>query len=388
MKELTVLMPCLNEAETLAICIRKAMQFINDHQVEGEVLIADNGSTDGSQRIAESEGARVINVFGRGYGAALMSGIREANGKYIIMGDADDSYDFSSLMPYMEKLREGYDLVMGNRYKGGILKSAMPPLHRYFGNPLLSFIGRLFFGSSIGDFNCGLRGFKSESVRNIGLVTTGMEFAMEMVVKFSINQYKITEIPVILFPDGRKRAPHLKTWHDGWRNLVFLLIYSPKWLFLIPSLVFLILSLTGMLFLLPGTLTFKKFSLDIHTLTLSGSFVVLAYQLMLFAVFVRVYSIQQGLFPPRKKHTLFLGKFSLERGIITGIILILAGVYLVIDLFVKWAEIDFGPIPDMSASFRILIPGLTLVSIGVQTVFASFFVKMLNMHGKQYDTYN
>lgn len=240
---LTVLMPCLNEAETLATCITKAQKSIAELQISGEVLIADNGSTDGSQQIAREHGARVVDIPEKGYGSALIGGIHAAKGKYIIMGDADDSYDFLSLRPFVEKLEEGYELVMGNRFKGGIAKGAMPPLHRYLGNPVLSGIGRILYRSDIGDFHCGLRGFRKESIESLHLITTGMEFASEMVVKSTINHLRITEVPTTLSPDGRNRAPHLRSWHDGWRHLKFLLIYCPKWLFLYPGIFLTILGL-------------------------------------------------------------------------------------------------------------------------------------------------
>lgn len=229
--ELSVVMPCLNEAETLAVCIDKTSAFLRDNRISGEIIVADNGSTDGSQALARAHGARVVNVPVRGYGAALMAGINEAQGKFVIMGDADDSYDFSALTLFVARLREGYDLVMGNRFKGGIKPGAMPLLHKYLGNPLFSKMGRLFFGSPVGDFYCGLRGFNKAAIQRLNLQTTGMEFAIEMVVKSSLNKLRITEVPTILAPDGRSRPPHLRTWRDGWRTLRFLLIYSPRWLF-------------------------------------------------------------------------------------------------------------------------------------------------------------
>jgi hypothetical protein len=295
------------------------------------------------------------------------------------MGDADDSYDFSSLNPFVEKLREGYDLVMGNRFKGGIKKGAMPPLHRYLGNPVLSFVGRLFFHSGIGDFHCGLRGFDKQEILKLGLVSPGMEFASEMVVKATILKLKIAEVPIILYPDGRTRKPHLQTWNDGWRHLVFLLMYSPKWLFFLPSLFFLFLSLAGIMALLPGALYFNTFGLNIHTLTIAGSTAVLSYQLFLFAVFIRVFSINQGLFPAEKKHLRFTKHFTLERGIVLGLVLFFAGIFLLATLFYQWAQINFGPITDLTATFRLLIPAITLISFGVQTIFSSFFLRIINL---------
>lgn len=377
--ELSILMPCLNEEETLAICIRKAMGFLAKNQIIGEVVIADNGSTDQSVSIAKQEGARVIHVDQKGYGNALISGIHGANGKYIIMGDADDSYDFSSLDDFVKFLREGYELVMGNRFKGGLKRGAMPPLHKYLGNPVLSFVGRLFFRSPIKDFHCGLRGFNKEKILSLSLVSQGMEFASEMVVKASIMGLHIKEVPIILYPDGRSRKPHLRTWQDGWRHLVFLLMYSPKWLFFFPSMILFGLSLSAILILLPGTLYLKNFGLDIHTLTIAGTSTVLSFQLFLFAIFIRVFSINQGLFPAKNKHIKFANYFSLEKGIILGIIFFLSGLGMLMYLFYGWMKSDFGHITNVSSSFRILIPSLTFISLGIQSIFASFFLRILDI---------
>lgn len=382
--ELTILMPCLNESETLANCIRKAKKFLLEYKVEGEVLIADNGSSDNSVEIAESEGARVVHASQKGYGGALKAGIEDAKGKYVIMGDADDSYDFYPLMPFIEKLREGNDLVMGNRFKGGVEKGAMPFLHRYLGNPVLSFVGRLFFSSPVRDFHCGLRGFNRQKILELGLVTPGMEFASEMVVKATLLGYKMAEVPVILYPDGRKRPPHLNTWPDGWRHLVFLLMYSPKWLFFLPSLFIFFVSLSGLLALLPGTRNIFNLNLDIHTLTIAGAMAVLSYQLFLFAVFIRIYSMNQGLFPAKKKHMIFFKIFTLERGLGIGFSVLIIGLIVFSVLLNKWAKTGFGEINDISASFRLLIPSITLISLGIQTIFSSFFLRILGINPKIY----
>lgn len=264
--EISIVMPCLNEAETLEICITKALNFLKKNNILGEVIIADNGSTDGSLKIAEKLGAKVVHAKIKGYGAALQAGVKNAEGKYVIIGDSDDSYDFSNLMPFIEKLREGNDLVMGNRFKGGIAKAAMPFLHRYVGNPVLSFIGRLFFKTEIRDFHCGLRAFSKEAYKKMDLKTTGMEFASEMVVKASLKKMRIQEVPTTLSPDGRTRPPHLRTFRDGWRHLRFLLIFSPKWLFLIPGISLLIVSLIGSGIILMGAIQISNVVLDIHTL--------------------------------------------------------------------------------------------------------------------------
>lgn len=381
--ELTILMPCLNEAETLGICIQKAKSFISENRIAGEVLIADNGSTDDSVEIAANQGGtRVVHVAEKGYGAALKEGIRQAKGKYIIMGDADDSYDFYTLMPFVEELREGYDLVMGNRFKGGIKKGAMPLLHRYLGNPVLSFVGRLFFRSPVNDFHCGLRGFNKERITKLGLVTPGMEFASEMVVKATIMNYKMVEVPVVLHPDGRSRPPHLNTWSDGWRHLVFLLMYSPRWLFFYPSVFVFLISLCGLLILLSGTQHIFNLNLDIHTLTFAGAMVVVSYQLFMLAIFVRIFSLNQGLFPAKRKHFTWFKYFTLERGIIAGLIMLTSGLMLFVVLFYQWANLEFGEIEDISFTYRLLIPSLTLISLGIQTVFSSFFLRILGINPK------
>ncbi|HEX3084827.1 MAG TPA: glycosyltransferase family 2 protein, partial [Pyrinomonadaceae bacterium] len=276
--ELSIVMPCLNEAETLEVCINKARGFIEKYGIDGEVVIADNGSTDGSQGLATKCGARVVDVVAKGYGSALMGGIRAARGRFIIMGDADDSYDFVNLMPFVEKLREGHDLVMGNRFRGGIKPNAMPPLHKYLGNPVLTFIGRLLFKSPSGDFHCGLRGFRKESAMELDLRTTGMEFASEMVVKMTLNKKRIAEVPTTLSKDGRSRPPHLRSWHDGWRHLRFLLLYSPRWLFFYPGLAAIIIGLVTWAYLLPSPQLIKGIRLDVNTLLYGALLLMLGYQ--------------------------------------------------------------------------------------------------------------
>ncbi|MFM8269939.1 MAG: glycosyltransferase family 2 protein, partial [Pseudomonadota bacterium] len=283
--ELSILMPCLNEAETLGSCIKKALLFLHHHQINGEVIVADNGSTDGSQEIARNLGARVVDIKEKGYGAALSGGIRESRGQYVIMGDSDDSYDFSNLMPFVAQLRRGYDLVLGNRFQGGIEKGAMPFLHRYLGNPVLSNIGKIFFGSPCGDFHCGLRGFSKESIKRLNLVTQGMEFASEMVVKATLHQLKIAEVPTTLAPDGRSRPPHLRTWRDGWRHLKFLLLYCPRWLFLYPGMVLSTLGVIFFVFILKGPLQIGHVTFDVHTLIYAASAIVVGFQAMIYAIF-------------------------------------------------------------------------------------------------------
>jgi glycosyltransferase involved in cell wall biosynthesis len=331
--ELTILMPCLNEAETLATCIRKAKKWLDGNSIRGEVLIADNGSTDGSREIAREEGARLIEVRVKGYGSALIAGIGSALGKYIIMGDADDSYDFSSLGLFYDALRGGAGLVMGNRFSGGIRKHAMPLIHRWLGNPVLSFMGRLFFKVPIGDFHCGLRGFNTEKIRSLNLNTTGMEFASEMIVKSKLFNLTITEVPTILYPDGRSRPPHLKTWRDGWRHLVFLLIYSPRWLFLYPGLLMLLVFSVLFLLLQFHEVNIRGIYFDIHSLIIFGFGIIVSFQMILFAIFSKVFSTNYGLIPEKENYRIWYKYFNLERGLILGLALALVGFGFILSTF-------------------------------------------------------
>src|ERR1700760_294023 len=335
-------MPCLNEAETVATCVHKAVKFIADSGISGEVVVADNGSTDGSQKLAEDAGARVVNVTDKGYGNALMGGILAARGEYVIMGDADDSYDFSNLMPFVTELRNGADLVMGNRFKGGIAPGAMPPLHRYLGTPVLSFIGRLFFHSKIGDFHCGLRGFRRDSAIALGLQATGMEFASEMVVKATLARQKVTEVPTPLARDGRSRPPHLRSWRDGWRHLRFLLLFSPRWLFFYPGLVLLLLGLGFGIAVLPGPLDVGGVSLDVDTLVACGAAVDIGFQAILFWLFTQVYAGSEGFLPTEPRVQTLLGKLSLERGLLTGAAVGVAGLVGLIFSLIYWQGHSFG----------------------------------------------
>src|ERR1700678_3980200 len=336
-------MPCLNEAETVATCVLKAAKFLADSGVSGEVVVADNGSTDGSQRLAEDAGGRVVPVSEKGYGSAVTGGILAARGEYVIMGDADDSYDFSNLMPFVTELRGGADLVMGNRFKGGIGPGAMPPLHRYLGTPVLSFIGRLFFHSNIGDFNCGLRGFRRDSAIKLGLQATGMEFASEMIVKAALAHQKIAEVPTTLAQDGRSRPPHLNTWRDGWRHLRFLLLFSPNWLFLLPGLVLLIVGVGFGAAVAGGPITIGGVTLDVDTLVACGACVDIGFQAVLFWLFTRVYAGSEGFLPTEPKVQTLLGKLSLERGLLTGAAVGVAGLVGLIFSLTYWQGHAFGP---------------------------------------------
>jgi glycosyltransferase involved in cell wall biosynthesis len=376
--ELSILMPCLNEAETLATCIKKAQKALEDLNVNGEVVIADNGSTDGSPEIAASLGARVIHVAEKGYGSALLGGIKAARGKYIIMGDADDSYDFTNLGPFLEKLRAGYDLVMGNRFKGGIAPNAMSPLHKYLGNPFLTGIGRLFFRSPCGDFHCGLRGFSKAAIQRLDLRTRGMEFASETVVKASLHGLRITEVPTTLSVDGRSRPPHLRSWRDGWRHLRFLLLYSPRWLFLYPGLLLMLIGTAVSGWLLLGPRVVDGITLDVHTFLYAAIAIVIGYQTVIFAVFTKVFAITEGLLPedPRLK-TLFR-YIRLETGILAGALLLATGIGLSIYALSFWSSTSFGPL-DPSRTLRLVIPAVTAIALGLQTVLSSFFLSILGL---------
>lgn len=376
--ELTILMPCLNEAETLATCIGKARGFLDSHDVVGEVLIADNGSTDGSQDIAKANGARVIHVEQAGYGAALKGGIEAARGRFVIMGDADDSYDFSSLSGFVDKLRKGYQLVMGNRFRGGIAPGAMPPLHRYLGNPVLSFIGRLFFRSPVKDFHCGLRGFDREAILALGLTTPGMEFASEMVVKATLNRLRMAEVPTTLKPDGRGRPPHLRSWRDGWRHLRFLLIFSPRWLFLYPGLALLLTGLAGLLVLLPGPRTLAGVTLDIHTMLFASLAVIVGYQAVQLGVFSRFYGARAGLLPEDPTVTRLVEFTTLERGLVIGVLLMLGGLIGSVSAVFSWGQTEFRTL-DPAAGMRLAIPSATAIALGAQLAFGAFFLGVLKM---------
>lgn len=376
--ELSILMPCLNEAETLATCIRKAQQALEDLGVAGEIIVADNGSTDGSPEIAANLGARVIHVPEKGYGSALLGGIKAARGKYIIMGDADDSYDFTKLGPFLENLRAGYDLVMGNRFKGGIAPQAMPALHRYLGNPVLTGIGRLFFHSSCGDFHCGLRGFSKAAIQRLDLRTTGMEFASETVVKASLHGLRITEVPTTLSIHGRSRPPHLRSWRDGWRHLRFLLLYSPRWLFLYPGLFLMVIGALVSGWLLVGPRVVDGITFDVHTLLYAAMAIIIGYQTVIFAIFTKVFAITEGLLPEDPRLATMFRHIKLEIGIIAGTLLLVAGIGLSVYALSFWSSTSFGPL-DPSRTLRLVIPAATLMTIGLQTVLSSFFLSILGL---------
>lgn len=382
--ELSVVMPCLNEADTLAVCIEKAQRAMREAQIAGEVVIADNGSTDGSPEIARKLGARVVPVTAKGYGNALMGGIAAARGKYVIMGDADDSYDFLEVPRFVNKLREGYELVQGCRLPsgGGTVKpGAMPFLHRWWGNPMFSLFAKLWFRAPIHDIYCGLRGFTKKFYDGLDQRCTGMEFATEMIIKASLYRAKIAEVPITLHPDGRKaHAPHLKTFRDGWRTLRFFLMYSPRWLFLIPGVLMFLLGLVGYAVAMPA-MTIKGMTFDAHTLLFASLFMLCGYQSILFAIFTKTFAISEGLLPPDPRMNRLFERVNLERGLILGTGAFLIGLALLGSAVNQWRLAHFGLL-DYSRTMRWVIPGSTLAALGFQTVLSSFFVSILGMRRK------
>ncbi|MCU1248199.1 MAG: glycosyl transferase family 2 [Edaphobacter sp.] len=375
----TILMPCLNEAETLAFCVRQAVAALHDNNIAGEVVVADNGSTDGSQKIATDEGARVVPVPVRGYGAALIAGIEASRGKYILMADADASYHFEHLPRFLPKLEEGYDLVMGNRFSGSIEPGAMPPLHRYLGNPVLSSIGRIFFRIPVRDFHCGLRAFRRDPILALNLRTTGMEFASEMVVKSSLAGLRMTEVPTTLSPDGRSRPPHLRSWRDGWRHLRFLLLFSPRWLFFYPGIITFFLGLLISLWLLPGPQTIGRWTFDVDTLTYSLGLVLIGAHISVFAVSARVFGTQEGFLPPNPKFERIFNYINLEVGLIFGGTLLLIGLCILGYAIHIWHGAGFGDLSPQRM-LRLTLPSATSFMLGVEAIFGSFFLSLLGMN--------
>lgn len=376
--ELTILMPCLNEAETLAICIDKAQGYLRRSGVVGEVLIADNGSTDGSQQIATAHGARVVDVPVRGYGAALSAGIAAAHGRFVIMGDADDSYDFANLDAFVAKLRKGHDLVMGNRFLGGIAPGAMPWHHRYIGNPVLSFIGRLFFRTRASDFHCGLRGFDRQAILALGLRTSGMEFASEMLVKATLSGLDVAEVPTTLKPDGRSRPPHLRSFRDGWRHLRFLLLFSPRWLFLYPGIALLLLGLVVGGLLLPGPMRIGAVTFDIHTFVVAAMCVIVGLQSISFALIGRRFASRYGFIPRSEKFDSLLEGLTLERILVLALILMAIGAVAMLWGLGQWAERDFGPL-NPGTTLRALVLAMTALVAGFQLMLSGFLSSMTNI---------
>ncbi len=373
-----MVLPCLDEAETLATCIRKARSSMDALGVAGEVVVADNGSTDGSQDIARAEGARVVDVPIKGYGAALMGGIEAARGELVIMADADDSYDLANLGPFVDALRGGADLVVGNRFRGGIAPGAMPRLHRYLGNPVLTFIGRLFFRSPSGDFHCGMRGFRREAILGLGLRTTGMEFASEMVVKATLQRIAIAEVPTTLRPDGRSRPPHLRSWRDGWRHLRFLLLYSPRWLFLYPGIACLTAGIAFGGALLAGPIAVAGVRFDVSALILTMAMVLVGAQAIMFAVFARAFAMNEGLLPPSRGIERAFRIVTLERGLLLGSAVLIVGLGVIVFAVVNWGTRDFGALVTRDA-IRLVVPGATALVLGFQLLLSSFLLSILGL---------
>jgi glycosyltransferase involved in cell wall biosynthesis len=376
--ELTILMPCLNEAETVASCVGKARSFLQRTGIEGEVLVADNGSTDGSPELARNAGARIVQVTAKGYGSALLGGLRAARGRYVIMGDADDSYDFSRLDGFVESLRSGDTMVIGHRFRGGIRPGAMPWLHRYLGNPVLSFLGRLFFSTRIGDFHCGLRGVERAAALRLGLGAPGMEFASEMIVKAALARWRIGEVPTVLSPAGRSRPPHLRSWRDGWRHLRFLLMMSPRWLLLYPGACLIAAGVAAELAILRGPIVIHGVGFDIHTMLYAAGATILGLQLLLFSVVARTVGVVKNLMPMTDTLARFLRLFSLERGILLGASLGLAGLALAVYSVDTWARARLGALDPVSV-MRIAIPSVTLMLAGGETLFASFLLGLIDV---------
>jgi glycosyltransferase involved in cell wall biosynthesis len=379
--EVSVVMPCLNEADTLATCIEKAQRALREHRIAGEIIVADNGSTDGSQAIAERMGARVVRVRDRGYGNALMGGIQQARGRFVIMGDADDSYDFLEIPRFVAKLREGHDLVQGCRLPAGggrLMPGAMPGLHRYWGNPMFSAMAQWWFRAPVHDVYCGLRGFRRDFYLELDQRCTGMEFATEMIVKSSLRGARIAEVPITLHPDGRKmRAPHLRTFRDGWRTLRFFLLYSPRFLFLTPGALLILLGLVGYALALPAV-TIRGATLDAHTLLFASLALICGYQSILFALFTKVFAITEGLLPKDPRIRRLSRVLTLERGALLGAAAAVAGIVLLLLAVARWAAEDFGRL-DYASTMRLVVPGVTLTALGFQTVLSSFFLSILRM---------
>lgn len=377
--ELTILMPCLNEAETLAICIRKAKTFLSENNIDGEVLISDNGSTDGSQDIAREEGARVVSTDIKGYGSALINGTKNAYGKYVIMGDADDSYDFLHLMPFVEKLREGYDLVMGDRFAGGIEEGAMPWSHKYIGNPVLSFIGRLFYNSRIRDFHCGLRGYNRESMLKLNLQTTGMEYASEMVVKSELNGLKIAEVPTTLSKDGRSRPPHLRSFRDGWRHLKFLFMYAPNWLLLYPGMFFLLLGLVLGGIIVVDKITINNINFSIHTLLYCACLIIIGLSILQMYMIVKVFAYNHDFLP--KNQIDWNHMIKEDRIIALGAGIVMIGIVLSIIALETWKSFSMGDL-NAEETMRIVIPAVLCLIVGFQSIFTGFIVGVMKIRTK------
>jgi len=379
--ELSIVMPCLNEAKTVAECVTRAKRGLARLGIAGEVVVADNGSTDGSRELAANAGARVVPVATRGYGAALAAGIAAARGTYVLMGDADLTYDFEAIDPFIERLRAGDDLVMGNRFKGGIQRGAMPPLHQWLGNPVLSFLGRLFYRSDIGDFHSGLRAFRRDAILRLDLRSTGMEYATEMVAKSALHGLKASEVPVTLAPDLRDRPPHLRTWRDGWRHLRFMLLYSPRWLFLYPGALLMLVGALVSLWLLPGAQHIGGVSLDVHTLIYAALAVIIGFQAVVFALFTKTFAITEGLLPPDPRLDRLYRFVTLETGLVVGVAVFVVGIIGSLFAISLWGSRAFGELNtnETALTLRVVVVSGTAVALGLEAILASFFLSVLGL---------
>ena len=382
MKELTILLPCLNEAETLAVCIKRAQKLLHDHAIDGEILVSDNGSTDGSKEVAESLGTRLVHCPVRGYGAALQFGIEQADGQFVLMGDSDDSYHFDEAFPLIEELRRGFDVCMGSRLRGNIKPHAMPLLNRYVGNPVLTAIGRVLFATDISDFHCGMRAFRKDKILTLNLVTTGMEWASEMIAKACLAELKITEVPINLYKDGRSRPPHLKRWRDAWRHTRFMLLHSPKWLFVIPGLLMMAIGLLGELLLLPGMFTIKKVNFDVHSLLVMSFLVIIGTQTVFTGVFAAIYGHTAGILPRSVKLESLMKKLTLEKLLIACLVIGISGIGGFFYTMWQWYEVHFSSL-DYQVTMRQLIPSLTLIAIAVQGGFNGCMLSILFLKTKR-----
>ncbi|GAC1332037.1 MAG: glycosyltransferase [Candidatus Dormibacteria bacterium] len=381
--DVSVVLPCLDEAETLATCVRSALDAIVAGGFRGEVIVADNGSTDGSQAIAVASGARLVEVEERGYGSALRAGIEAARGEMVIMADADQSYDFGAIGAFVSRLRDGHDMVIGNRFSGGIDAGAMPWLHRFIGNPVLSGLGRILFDSPVRDFHCGIRGIRRDAYPRLGLSTTGMEFASEMVIKATLLGLRITEIPAVLHRDGRSRPPHLRSWRDGWRHLRFMLLFSPRWLFLLPGLLLLAAGGLSMAALAPGPLHVGGIELDIHTMLVAGFAAIVGHQVVVFAAFTKIFAIREGFHLQSPALNRMFAYVRLETGLLLGAALILAGLGLLVWAAVGWQQVGLGNL-NPRTTMRQAIPAVVLTALGIQTIFASFFLSILGIPSRDH----
>jgi hypothetical protein len=376
--ELSVVLPCLNESATVGACIEQIQETFRKHKIAGEIIVADNDSEDDSRKIAQNLGARVVLIRDRGYGSALMGGIAAARGKYIVMGDADRSYDFTQIPVFLEKLRAGYELVVGNRFQGGIQPGAMSPLHRYFGNPVLTGIGRLFFHVPCHDFHCGLRGLTRAAYERMGLRTTGMEFASEMIVKAALFKVLMCEVPTTLARDGRGQPSHMRSWHDGWRHLRFLLLYSPRWLFLYPGLALLLAGLMVGLWLFPGPRNVRGVVLDIHSLLYAVVAILVGFQAVVFGFLTKVFAITEGLLPKDPRLSRAFRVFNLERGLLAGALLLATGIGVAVHSFFVWNRAGFGPMNPV-VLVRLVAAAMVSLTLGVEVIFASFFFSILGL---------